>query len=75
MLDTHDEKKERELPQSELTRSILGCCFEVMKELGPGFLEKIYKNALLITMKEKGLQVETEKPFEVVFQGFLIRNT
>ncbi|HSX13348.1 MAG TPA: hypothetical protein VLE96_02900 [Chlamydiales bacterium] len=24
MLDTHDEKKERELPQSELTRSILG---------------------------------------------------
>ncbi len=30
MLDTHDEKKERELPQSELTRSILGCCFEVI---------------------------------------------
>ncbi|HSX14220.1 MAG TPA: hypothetical protein VLE96_07380 [Chlamydiales bacterium] len=24
MLDTHDKKKERELPQSELTRSILG---------------------------------------------------
>ena len=55
MLDTHDEKKERELPQSELTRTVLGCCFEVMKELGPGFLERIYKNALLITMKERGV--------------------
>ena len=72
MLDTHDEKKERELPQSELTRTVLGCCFEVMKELGPGFLERIYKNALLITMKERWLQVETEKPFEVVFRNRVI---
>ena len=43
-----------------------------MKELGPGFLERIYKNALLITMKEKGLRVETEKPFEVVFRNKVI---
>jgi GxxExxY protein len=70
MLDTHDEK--RELPRSELTRTVLGCCFEVMKELGPGFLERIYKNALLITMKDKGLQVETEKSFEVVFRNKVI---
>ena len=66
------KKTKKELPQSELTRTILGCCFEVMKELGPGFLERIYKNALLITMKEKGLQVETEKPFEVVFRNKVI---
>ena len=72
MLDMHDEKREEELPQSKLTRSILGCCFDVMKELGPGFLERIYKNALLITMKEMGLQVETEKPFEVVFRNKVI---
>lgn len=42
MLDTHDKKIERELPQPELTRTILGCCFEVMKELGPGFSERVY---------------------------------
>ena len=72
MLDTLDEKNKKELPQSELTRTVLGCCFEVMKALGPGFLERIYKNALLITMKEKGLQVETEKPFEVVFRNKVI---
>ena len=49
-------KEEKELPHSELTRSILGCCFEVMKELGPGFLERVYKNALLMAMRQRGLQ-------------------
>ena len=46
ILDMRDKEKENHLPHSELTRSILGCCFEVMKELGPGFQERVYKNAL-----------------------------
>src|SRR5271170_4558064 len=57
-------KEEKELPHYELTRVILGCCFEVMEELGPGFLEKVYKNALLIAMRQKGLQVEVEKSYQ-----------
>ena len=70
--DMHDREKENHLPHSELTRTILGCCFEVMKELGPGFQERIYKNALLIVMKQKGLQVEIEKPFKVMFRDKVI---
>ena len=65
-------EEEKELPYAELTSNILGACFEVMKELGPGFLEKVYKNALFIAMKQKGLQVEVEQPFEVVFRGKII---
>ena len=61
--------KDKKLPYSELTGSILNCCFEVMKELGPGFVESIYKNALLIAMRQKGLQVEVERTFEVMFRG------
>jgi GxxExxY protein len=72
MLDTHDKKNEKILVSSELTKTILGCSFSVMKDLGPGFLEQIYKNALFITMREKGLNVETEKPFEVNFRGKII---
>ena len=45
----------------ELTETILGCCFEVMNELGVGFLESVYKNALLIALREKGLKVDIEK--------------
>ena len=65
-------KEEKERPYSELTGVILGCCFDVMKELGPGFLEKVYKNALLIAMRQKGLQVEVERPYEVIFRGKII---
>lgn len=66
------EKEEDHLPYFELTRTILGCCFEVMKELGPGFQERVYKNALLLVMEQKRLQVEVGKPFKVVFRDKVI---
>ncbi len=34
-------EQDKKLPHFELTGSILNCCFEVMKELGPGFLENV----------------------------------
>jgi GxxExxY protein len=67
-----NDKKEMNLPYSELTREILRCCFEVMKEVGPGFQESVYKNALLIAMREQKLQVEPEQSFEVVFRERII---
>lgn len=65
-------EEDKKLPHHELTGVILNCCFEVMRELGPGFLEKIYKNALLIAMRQMGLEVEVERPFEVMFRGKVI---
>jgi GxxExxY protein len=56
------------LPHSQLSSAILGSCFEVMNELGIGFLESVYKNALFFALKEKGLLVEAEKSFEVYFK-------
>jgi len=64
-----DEKK---YPHFELTGKILSCCFEIMNELGPGFLESIYKNALLIALREKGFQVDVERCYEVRFRGTAI---
>ena len=45
--------EEKELPYFELTGSILNCCFEVINELGTGFLERVYKNALLLALRQK----------------------
>ena len=39
-------EQDKKLPHFELTGSILNCCFEVMKELEPGFLNNIYLNVL-----------------------------
>jgi len=41
--------KEKDL----ITEKIIGCCFKVHRELGPGFSEKIYHNALTIILKEE----------------------
>ena len=50
-----------------LTEKIIGCCFKVHSELGPGFNEKIYHNALKLLLEEKGLKYETEKDFKIGF--------
>jgi GxxExxY protein len=64
-----DKQDNVQYMHSELTEIILGSCFEVMNELGTGFLESVYKNALFIALKEKGLKIEAEKKFEVMFRG------
>ena len=51
-----------------LTEKIIACCFRVHNELGPGFAEKIYHKALMITFENAGLTYEAEKTFDVFFQ-------
>jgi len=50
-----------------ITERIIGCCYEVHRELGPGFSEKIYHNALRLLFDQKGFQYQTEKEFEVFY--------
>lgn len=51
-----------------LTERIIACCFKIHSELGPGFNEKIYHNALQVALKDAGLKYDTEKEFSVFFQ-------
>jgi GxxExxY protein len=53
----------------ELTERIIGVFFGVANELGPGFLEPVYRRALCIALREVGLKVEEEAPIEVWFRG------
>ena len=53
----------------EITKAILGCCFDVINTLDSGFVESIYRNALMITLIDNGLEVSAERGFEVVFRG------
>jgi GxxExxY protein len=61
-------REEKSLPHAEVTRKIIQSCLEVMKELGAGFLENVYKNALYIVMKQKGMNVLVEQKYEVTFR-------
>ena len=57
------------LLHEELTRNILAACFEVSNELGAGFLESVYEKALLIALRQKGLDVEAQVPITISFRG------
>jgi len=57
------------LVNANLSEKIIGCCFEVMNELGVGFLEKVYHSALMIILRQEGLQSESEVPIDVYFRG------
>mgnify|MGYP001071091135 FL=1 len=52
-----------------LTEKIINCCYKVHNELGSGFKERIYHNALKLFLDEEGLKYETEKAFEVNVKG------
>ena len=54
---------------SELTGKILGAFFQVHKELGYGFSEKVYENSLVILLNEIGLKVESQVDLYVYFHG------
>jgi GxxExxY protein len=60
------------LLEKELVYDINGCVFEVYKELGHGFLEKVYENALIIEMENKGFKVESQKPLKVLYNSQII---
>ena len=55
-----------------LTQTIIGCCYDVHTQLGPGFLEKIYVNTLKIKLQQAGLSYLAEKEFNVIFEGIVI---
>ena len=53
----------------ELTAKIPEACFEVANELGHGFLKSVYRRALVVALRQKGLSVETEVSSQVMFRG------
>ncbi|HTX89440.1 MAG TPA: GxxExxY protein, partial [Bacteroidales bacterium] len=56
-----------EMLHKEITDIILHAFYRVYNELGFGFLEKVYQNALLIELRKQGLQAEPQKRIKVYY--------
>ena len=67
-MDAQDEQ-DKGLKHEQITKSVIGCAFEVINELGAGFLESVYEKALLLALKQKGLSVISQHPINVMFIG------
>ena len=60
------------MKNEELTHKIIGCAYKVFNELGFGFLESIYKKAMLIELPKSNLKVEAEKPLKVYYDSQVV---
>jgi GxxExxY protein len=62
-------RRQDKLLHADLTGKILQCCFTVARELGAGFLESVYQNALAVMFREHQLGFKMEQSYEVEFRG------
>lgn len=63
---------EKESTIRTLTEKVIRAAYTVHNALGPGFLEKVYENAMLIELREAGLRAESQYPVQVYYKGKLI---
>lgn len=60
------------LKHRDVTERVIKVFYEVYNELGTGFLESVYQNAMLIALTEAGLDVYPRRPIPVYFRGHVV---
>lgn len=60
------------LAERELTERIIGVFFSVYNELGYGFLESVYENAMCVALREAGIEISRQVPFSIEFRGQVV---
>jgi GxxExxY protein len=58
----------------EESYKIIGACMEVHKQMGPGLLEILYKDALEIEFRLRGIPYVREKRYDVTYKNYKLPN-
>jgi len=61
-----------EIIYKDLAYRIVGLAMEVHNELGYGFLEKVYENALMVLFHQSGIEAEQQKTVSVLFRNQIV---
>jgi GxxExxY protein len=56
----------------KITQDIIGAAMAVLNELKPGLDEKLYENALIIELQERGHSIEPQREYPVHYHGHFI---
>lgn len=67
-MNLESRKAGKELGQRELTERIIGAAIRVHKDLGPGFLEAVYEEALAVEFVLSGIQFVRQKPVHLFYK-------
>ena len=60
---------EQKIKGDDGTRPILDCIFEVYQQLGPGLLESVYEEALMIELTSRGIHAQRQVPVRASYKG------
>ena len=53
----------------ELIRKVIGAAINVHRELGPGFLESVYEEAMAVEFERQGIRFEKQKLISILYLG------
>jgi GxxExxY protein len=60
------------LPEADLTERVIGIFYAVYNELGSGFLESVYENALALALRETGIVAVQQASLRVQLRGHIV---
>jgi GxxExxY protein len=60
-------------PSKELTEQIIGAAMEVHSQLGSGFLESVYEEAMVVEFELRGINCERQKTLDVFYKGIKVK--
>ncbi len=55
--------------RDDLTEPIIGAFYDVVHEVGHGFLESVYENCMVIGLRERGLDVKRQVPVIIEYRN------
>ena len=55
--------------ERNLSKRVIECAFEVSNQLGAGFLESVYENALCVELEQQGIAYHQQKQLKVIYKG------
>ena len=56
------------MTENEIAKIIVDCAYHIHKAVGPGLLESVYETILTDALRQRGLQVERQKPIPIIFE-------
>ena len=58
--------------EDNISKRVIGCAFTVSNQLGCGFLENVYENALAMELRDQRIEFEQQKALKVYYRGVVI---
>ena len=60
------------MEKEDITHKVIGCAYQVYNNLGFGFLESVYRKAMVIEIEASGLRVQQESPLRVLYRDQVV---